>query len=178
MLFTETKLRGAFLIEPERFGDERGFFARSWSEREFAEQGLAPRMVECNISFNRNRNTLRGMHYQTGEHAQAKLVRCTRGAIFDVAIDLRPESETFRQWVGVELAAESCRMLYVPEGFAHGFQTLCDETEVFYQVSAPYAPHAAGGVRWDDPVFGISWPEAGHRIINERDRSYPSIVVG
>jgi dTDP-4-dehydrorhamnose 3,5-epimerase len=176
MFFTETKLPGAFIIEPERFVDERGFFARSWSEREFAEHGLNPRLLECNISFNKRRHTLRGMHYQIAPHAQAKLVRCTRGALYDVIIDLRPESVTNRQWVGVELTEDNGLMLYVPEGFAHGFQTLVDETEVFYQMTEYYAPESARGVRWDDPAFGIEWPEASERIINERDRNYPALL--
>jgi dTDP-4-dehydrorhamnose 3,5-epimerase len=172
MNFTETKLKGAFIVDPERFEDERGFFARTWSQREFAEHGLDARLAECNVSFNRKRGTLRGMHYQIAPHGQAKLVRCTRGAIYDVIVDLRPRSETFRQWVGVELTADNGRMLYVPEEFAHGFQTLEDSSEVFYQMSAPYAPESARGVRFDDPAFGIQWPEVAERIIIERDRSY------
>lgn len=176
MHFIETKLPGAFIIEPEKFDDERGFFARSWSQKEFAEHGLNARMVECNISFNKRKQTLRGMHYQREPFAQAKLVRCTRGALYDVIIDLRPDSETFRQWIGVELTEENHLSLYVPEGFAHGFQTLADDTEVFYQMSEYYAPETAAGVRWDDPAFGIEWPEASERIINERDRSYPLIL--
>lgn len=176
MIFTETKLAGAFVIEQNLFEDVRGFFAQCWSEREFAAQGLEARMRECNLSFNRRRGTLRGMHFQRAPHAQAKLVRCTMGAIYDVIIDLRPNSPTFKEWFGVELTAENRRMLYVPaEGFAHGFQTLVDETEVFYQVSDVFAPEYAGGVRWDDPAFQIAWPEndGGERIIIGRDRDYP-----
>lgn len=173
MIFKETELGGAFVVEPERFEDERGFFARGWSRREFEERGLDARLVETNISFNRRRGTLRGMHFQSAPRAQAKLVRCTMGAIYDVVVDLRPESPTFRRWVGVELSAENRLMLFVPEGFAHGFQTLADETEVFYQMSEYYAPETAGGVRWDDPAFRIDWPDAPARIINERDANYP-----
>ncbi|HST51630.1 MAG TPA: dTDP-4-dehydrorhamnose 3,5-epimerase [Pyrinomonadaceae bacterium] len=171
--FTETGLRGAFVVEPERFDDERGFFARSFSDREFEAHGINPRLIECNISYNRRRHTLRGMHYQAAPHAQAKLVRCTRGAVFDVIIDLRPASPTFRRWLGLELTAENPRQLYVPEGFAHGFQTLKDDTEIFYQMSARYEPSSGRGVRWDDPAFGIEWPEAVERIMAARDREYP-----
>ncbi len=179
MIFVETKLKGAFVIEPELFEDERGFFARSWSEREFAAAGLDARLAECNISFNHRSGTLRGMHFQRAPRAQAKLVRCTMGAIYDVIIDLRPESDTFKQWTGAELTAENRRMLFVPEGFAHGFQTLRDDTEVFYQMSTPFAPEHAGGVRWDDPAFGIEWPETGvgERIIIARDREYPDFTL-
>ncbi len=173
MIFTETKLKGAFLVELERFEDERGHFARSWSACEFERQGLSAALVECNISFNRLAGTLRGMHYQAAPHAQIKLVRCTRGAVYDVIVDLRPASPTFKEWVGVELSEENGAALYVPEGFAHGFQTLADDAEVFYQMSTYYAPESARGVRWDDPAFGVEWPEERRRIINARDREYP-----
>ena len=174
MIFTETKLPGAFVIEPERFEDMRGFFALTWSERDFAAHGLNPRLVECNISFNRKKGTLHGMHFQCVPHAQAKLVRCTLGAIYDVIVDLRAESPAFKQWIAVELTAENRRQLYIPEGFAHGFQTLRDETEVLYQMTEVFAPGGAGGVRWDDPAFGIVWPACveGERTIIERDRQY------
>ncbi|MDQ3604623.1 MAG: dTDP-4-dehydrorhamnose 3,5-epimerase [Gemmatimonadota bacterium] len=172
MIFTGTRLQGAFIIEPERIGDERGFFARTWCEREFRMHGLNPRLVQCNVSFNRKKGTLRGMHYQAEPHGEAKLVRCTMGSIYDVIIDTRPESSTFRQWIAVELTAENRKMLYVPEGFAHGFQSLEDETEVFYQMSEFYVADSAHGVRWDDPAIGIKWPEA-ERIISERDAGYP-----
>lgn len=172
-MITETKLKGAFIIEPERFEDERGFFMKTWSEAESAAAGIDVRFVESNLSFSRQRGTLRGMHFQTAPYAQAKLVRCTRGAIFDVGIDLRPDSPTFKQWVGAELSADNRRMLYLPGEFAHGFQTLEDETEVFYQVSAVYAPGNYGGVRWDDPAFGVRWPPADERVIIARDRAYP-----
>jgi len=180
MIFHETKLAGAFLIEQELFADERGFFARSWSEREFAAQGLDARLSECNISFNHRRGTLRGMHFQRAPRAQAKLVRCTMGAIYDVIIDLRPASMTFKEWIGIELTAENRRMLFVPEGFAHGFQTLVDQTEVFYQMTSAFAPEHAGGVRWDDPAFRIEWPDTvggEERIIIARDREYPDFTL-
>jgi dTDP-4-dehydrorhamnose 3,5-epimerase len=134
MKFTETRLTGAYLIDLELLSDERGFFARSWCQKEFQADGLNPNLVQCNISFNQNKGTLRGMHYQVAPHQEAKLVRCTRGAIYDVIIDLRPDSATFKEWVAVELTAENRRMLYIPEGMAHGFQTLEEETEVFYQI--------------------------------------------
>ncbi len=175
MILIATKLPGAFVIEPERFEDARGFLARAWSEREFAAQGLKLPAVECNISYNRRQGTLRGMHFQHAPHAQSKLVRCTRGALYDVIIDLRPDSPTYRQWLGVELTAENRRMLYVPEDFAHGFQTLVDETELYYQIGAVYVPAAADGVRWDDPAFRIEWPDndGRERIIIARDNQYP-----
>lgn len=177
IIFKETKLKGAFVIEPERFDDERGFFARSFSDKEFAAQGIDPHFVECNISFNKRKNTLRGMHFQRAPYAQGKLVRCTAGAIYDVAVDLRPDSETFRRWVAVELTGQNRLMLYVPEGFAHGFQTLEDNTEVFYQVSTHYVPASCDGVRWNDPAFDIRWPAIEGVIVNERDRTYPDFRV-
>lgn len=176
MIFTETTLKGAFMIEPERRHDERGFFARTWCQREFAAEGLPPEWVQCNISFNRQRGTLRGMHYQAAPYAEAKLVRCTMGAIYDVIIDLRSESPTFRQWLAVELTADNRRMLFIPQGFAHGFQTLTDDTEVFYQMSQFYVPEYARGVRWDDPAFKVSWP-AEKRIISERDQAFPDFLL-
>ena len=172
MIFTAAKLSGAYVIEPKLYEDERGFLAQSWSAHRIAELGLNPNVAECNVSFSKRKGTLRGMHFQSAPHAQAKLVRCTSGALYDVIIDLRRESCTFKQWIGVELDADNHRMLYVPEGFAHGFQTLQDNTEIFYQMSDVYAPEYAGGVRWDDPAFGIDWP-ADDRTIIERDRSYP-----
>jgi dTDP-4-dehydrorhamnose 3,5-epimerase len=172
IIFKETELKGALVLEPEIYEDERGFFARSFSAREFESHGVNPRVAECNISFNRRRFTVRGMHFQHAPYAQAKLVRCIAGAIYDVILDLRRDSETFGRWIGVELSADNQLMLYVPEGFAHGFQTLADDTEVFYQVSEYYAPASCGGVRWDDPAFGIHWRETKQVIINERDRTY------
>jgi dTDP-4-dehydrorhamnose 3,5-epimerase len=171
--FTETKLRGAFVIEPEIFADERGFFARSYSEDEFEAHGIKLRMAECHISFNKKRYTVRGMHFQRDPFAQAKLVRCTQGAIFDVIVDLRPGSPTFKQWIGEELTAANHRMLYVPTGFAHGYQTLENDTEMFYQVSQFYTPSSLGGVRWNDPAFAIRWPARDGVTLNERDQSYP-----
>jgi len=178
VIFIETKLKGAFIIEPERLEDERGFFARTWCQREFAAHGLNPRLVQCNISFNKKKGTLRGMHYQVAPYEEAKLVRCTMGAIYDVIIDLRPDSPTFRQWITVELTAKNRRMLYIPEGFAHGFQTLVDSTEVFYQMSEFYHPECARGIRWDDPVFGIEWPPERERLISLKDQNYTFIQRG
>lgn len=172
MIFTETKLKGAFVIELEKFEDERGFFALSWSAAAFAAHGLQGNFVEGNISFNQKKGTLRGMHYQQEPHGQAKLVRCTRGAIYDVIVDLRPASRTFKQWVCAVLTAANYRALYVPADFAHGFQTLEDNSEVWYQMSSPYVPGSGRGVRWNDPAFGIEWPEDIRTII-ARDREYP-----
>jgi dTDP-4-dehydrorhamnose 3,5-epimerase len=174
--FSETTLKGAFVIEPERIEDERGFFARTFCRREFEARGLNPDLVQCSISFNRQRATLRGMHYQSAPHAEAKLVRCTRGAIYDVIIDLRPQSPTFRRWVAVDISAENHLMVYVPEGFAHGFQTLQDETEVSYYISEFYSPERARGVRWNDPAFAIGWPIADP-VISVRDQNHPEFIV-
>jgi dTDP-4-dehydrorhamnose 3,5-epimerase len=170
--FNRTRLAGAFVIEPERLEDERGFFARSWCEREARAHGLYPTWVQCNISFNKHQGTLRGMHYQTPPFEEAKLVRCTRGAVYDVIIDLRAESASFKEWLAAELSAENHRLLYVPEGFAHGFFTLSDNTEIFYQMSEFYSPAHARGVRWNDPAFGIEWPGVV-RVISDNDRGYP-----
>jgi dTDP-4-dehydrorhamnose 3,5-epimerase len=172
MRITETSLEGAFLIDPERIEDERGFFARTWSQKEFAERGLDPRVVECSTSFNRTSGTLRGMHYQAAPHAEVKLVRCTAGAIHDCIVDLRESSSTFRGWFAIELTAENRLALYVPKGFAHGFLTLRERSEVLYQMSAPYVAASARGVRWDDPAFEIDWPRPV-QVINQRDRSFP-----
>ena len=172
MVITETKLKGAFEIELELFEDVRGFFARAWSDREFAAAGLNARFVESNISFNEKKGTLRGMHYQLPPYDQTKLVRCTRGIIYDVIIDLRPDSPTFKQWVAKELSAENHVLLYVPGQFAHGYQTLEDKTEVLYQTSAYYAPEHGRGVRWNDPAFDISWP-IDNPVMIDRDRDYP-----
>jgi len=172
MIFTETKLKGAYLIDWELRNDERGFFTRSFCQHEFATLGLKTSIAQCNISFNKNRGTLRGMHFQITPRAEAKLVQCTRGAIYDVIIDLRPDSLSYCAWTGVELTADSHRMLYIPEGFAHGFQTLDDNVEVFYHMFEFYSPDHARGVRWDDPAFGVIWP-LPNPIISERDGSYP-----
>ena len=172
MRFVQTTLSGLTLVEPERQRDERGFFARTWCRDEFAAQGLSPDLAQCSVSFNTHQGTLRGMHFQAAPHAEAKLVRCTAGAIYDVALDLRPSSATHGQWEAFTLTAENGRMLYIPEGFAHGFQTLEDRTEVFYQISVPYQPGAGRGVRWDDPAFGIHWP-LPPQFLSEKDRTYP-----
>jgi dTDP-4-dehydrorhamnose 3,5-epimerase len=169
--FQETELPGAFVIEPERIEDDRGFFARIWCIREFADHGLSTDLVQCNVSYNARKGTLRGMHYQVAPHAEIKLVRCTRGSILDVIVDVRPESPTFHRWVGVELSARNGRMLYIPEGFAHGFQTLEDGSEVFYQMSTFYHPESARGLRWDDPAVGIEWP-LDVAVMAEKDKSF------
>jgi dTDP-4-dehydrorhamnose 3,5-epimerase len=174
MKFTETKLKGAYIIEPEPIEDERGFFARSWCQQEFETYGLNPNLVQCNISFNKKKGTLRGMHYQVAPHEEAKLVRCTKGGIYDVIIDLRPDSSTFKRWIAVELTADNYKMLYIPEGFGHGFQTLEDNTEVFYQMSAFYHPECARGIRWDDLAFKIEWPKNYRIIFSEKDLQYLS----
>lgn len=177
MIFVETELKGVFIIEPEKLEDERGFFARVWCQKEFSKYGLNPLLVQCNISFNKKKNTLRGMHYQAPPYQEDKLIRCTMGAIYDVAIDLRSDSPTFRKQVAVVLTAQNRKMLYVPAGCAHGFQTLEDNTEVYYQMSQFYVPKAARGVRWDDPLFDIQWPAAKARMIGKRDREYPDFIV-
>jgi dTDP-4-dehydrorhamnose 3,5-epimerase len=175
VIFTEMKLPGAFEIELERHADDRGFFARTWCARELADHGLRTTLAQCSISFNARRGTLRGMHWQAAPYEEAKLVRCTSGSIYDVIIDLRPTSPTYTQHVGVELTAARGEMLYIPEGFAHGFLTLEPATEVFYQMSEFYTPEAARGVRYDDPAFGIVWP-APVAVINERDATYPDFT--
>jgi dTDP-4-dehydrorhamnose 3,5-epimerase len=172
MIFTPTKLAGAYIIEPEPIEDQRGFFARTFCRKEFAEHGLQTQWVQCNISFNKKKGTLRGMHYQAAPDQEVKLVRCTAGAIYDVIIDLRPDSATYTQWVAVELSADNRNMLYVPEDFAHGFLTLTEDSEIFYQMAQFYAPQAARGLRWNDPVFDIDWPESVSAI-SDRDREYP-----
>ena len=173
MIFSETKLPGAFIIEIQRLEDERGFFGRSFCSLEFEERGLNPFVAQCNVSFNRDAGTLRGMHFQAAPHAEEKLVRCTRGALYDVIIDLRPESPSFKRWVSLELTEDNGRMLYIPKGFAHGFQTLADKTEIFYQMSTCYHPESGRGVRWNDPAFGIQWPAADRVILSDRDRLWP-----
>jgi dTDP-4-dehydrorhamnose 3,5-epimerase len=172
MLFTPIPLDGADIVDLDPHTDERGFFARSWCQKEFAEHGLQVLLVQCNISYNRYQGTLRGMHLQTEPFAEAKLVRCTRGAIWDAIVDMRPASPTYLKHYAVELNAHNHRMLYVPEGFAHGFVTLENDTEIFYQMSEFYAPDHAVGYRYDDTAFGIQWPVA-IAVISERDRSYP-----
>lgn len=171
MIFKETGLEGACVIEVERHEDERGFFARSWCRREFDAQGLNSNLVQCNISFNTKRGTLRGMHYQTPPFEEAKIIRCTMGSMYDVIVDLRKGSKSYLRYVGVELNSQNRRMLYVPEGFAHGFLTLEDDTEISYQMTEYYAPDHAQGFRWNDPAFRIIWP-GEVRVISDRDRTY------
>jgi dTDP-4-dehydrorhamnose 3,5-epimerase len=171
MIVQETKLLGTFEICPELERDQRGFFARTWCQEEFAAQGLNHRLAQCNVSFNLRKGTLRGMHYQESPHGEAKLVRCTAGAIYDVIVDLRADSSTYKEWTAAVLTAEKRNMMYVPEGCAHGFLTLADDAEVFYQMSELYRPESARGVRWNDPAFQIAWPMAID-VISERDRSY------
>lgn len=173
MRFTPAPLAGAWIVDLEPIEDERGFFARSWSPEELASHGLDTRVAACNVSYNEAPGTLRGMHYQADPHGEVKLVRCTAGAIFDVIVDLRPGSPTHRGWFGAELSAANRTALYVPEGFAHGFQTLVAGSEVLYLMGAPFVAEAARGVRWDDPSFGIDWPPAARRVMSDRDRTYP-----
>lgn len=177
MKFSETPLKGAFIIDPELMEDERGFFARTFCGREFAERGLVTRFVQCSTSYNRLKGTLRGLHYQAHPHAEVKVVRVTSGAIYDVIVDLRAESPTYWTWTAVELTAGNRRMLYVPSGLAHGFQTLIDDTEVAYQISEFYVAEASRGLRWDSPSLAISWPEVGRRVISAHDMSLPLILA-
>jgi dTDP-4-dehydrorhamnose 3,5-epimerase len=171
MIFEETKLSGVFEINLEPAHDSRGFFARSWCQKEFENLGLDPKVVQCNVSFNIRKGTLRGMHYQAAPNAEAKLVRCTSGSIYDVVVDLRAQSPTFKTWIAVVLTTDRRNMIYVPQGCAHGFLSLEDNTEVFYQMSEFYSPQSARGVRWDDPAFQIAWP-AQVEVISERDQNY------
>lgn len=171
MEIIETKLKGAFVIDPEKLIDKRGFFARTWDKKKFEEMHLNPRIAQCSISFNRKKGTIRGMHFQESPYEEDKLVRCTRGKIYDVIIDIRSNSKTFKQWIGVELSAENYKMLYVPAGFAHGFQTLEDDTEVFYQISEYYHPDCSRGIKWNDEAFVINWPFEPS-IISEKDLSF------
>ena len=172
MEFIETALKGAFVIRQKKIEDHRGYFARAWCREEFIQHGLNPNMVQLNTAFNFQRGTVRGMHYQEKPHEEAKLIRCTRGAIYDVIIDLRPDSPTCGQWHGEELTSSNSTMLYAPEGFAHGYQTLLDDTEMCYMTSALYAPEAARGVRYDAVAFGIRWP-LPVTAISEQDRKWP-----
>jgi dTDP-4-dehydrorhamnose 3,5-epimerase len=174
MRFIETALAGAYVIELEPFFDDRGFFSRSWCRNEFEAHGLNTRLVQCNIAYSKKRGILRGMHYQIPPHAECKLVRCTTGRVYDVLLDLRVDSPTRYHWLGFELTAANRRMIYVPEGFAHGYQALEDNSEVFYQMSEYYNREAARGVRWDDPLFGIQWP-ISNPILSEQDRNFPLI---
>ena len=176
MIFNRTPLVGAYLIETEPHEDERGFFARTWCREEFREHGLNTNIAQCSISYNKKRGTLRGVHYQVRPYEEAKVVACIAGAIYDLIVDLRPSSETFKKWFAVELTADKRNMLYVPEGFAHGFQTLEDNSEVYYQISEVYQPEYSRGIRWDDPTFGFQWP-VEDRIISERDLMFPNFIL-
>jgi dTDP-4-dehydrorhamnose 3,5-epimerase len=172
MRFLPTRLAGLIVVDVEARADDRGLFARTFCQREFADHGIPSEFTQCNTSFNDRRGTLRGMHFQAAPHAEGKLVRCTQGSIYDVAIDLRPDSPTFCQWDGYELSANNRRALYIPEGFAHGFVTLADMSEVFYQMTTFYVADAGRGVRWNDPAFSIAWP-IEDPILSPRDATYP-----
>lgn len=172
MIFTETRIPGAWIVDPKPIVDDRGLFAMTWLPAEFESRGLDASLAQCNLAWNHKRGTLRGMHFQRAPHEQAKLVRCTRGAVLDVVVDLREGSPTFRQWEAIELNQDNRRMLYIPKGLAHGYLTLTDGVEVFYQTSSPWAPQAEAGVRWNDPAFGIEWPFEPVKI-SERDATWP-----
>ncbi len=174
MRFVSSTIPGIYVVEQERHADERGYFARTWCAAELAQHGLDPRVAQCSVSYNHKRGTLRGMHYQAPPCAEVKLVRCTRGALFDVAVDLRPDSPTFRRWTGVELTPENGRALYIPRGFAHGFLTLADATEVAYHISVTYSPEHGRGLRWNDPFVGVDWP-GPVAVIAPRDQDYPDV---
>ena len=176
MIFVPTTIEGCWIVKAERKQDDRGYFARTWCRREFAEHGLNPDLAQCSVAYNRRKGTLRGMHFQKPPHAECKLVRCTKGSVYDVVIDLRPDSRSFRRHFGYELSAPSCDALYVPEGCAHGYLTLTRDTELFYQMSEFYAPESAAGFRWDDPAFDIQWP-GPVRVISERDAGYAGFSV-
>jgi dTDP-4-dehydrorhamnose 3,5-epimerase len=175
MQFTASRIPGAWVIDITPIHDRRGFFAMTWSPEELREHGIDPAMAQCNLAFNHLRGTLRGMHFQTAPHGQAKIVRATRGALLDVIVDLRPDSPTWRQWQSFELTADNHRMLYIPAGLAHGYLTLTDAAEMFYQVSSPWAPQAEAGVRWNDPAFGIKWPFEP-TVISEKDQTWPLLT--
>ncbi len=175
MIFQETKIPGALVIEPELHGDHRGFFARTWCRQEFERRGLNANLSQCSISFNHTKGTLRGLHYQAAPHQEIKLVRVTQGAIYDVILDLRTNSPTYKKWFAIELTALNHRLLYIPEGLAHGFLTLANDTEICYQIAGSYEPGSASGVRWNDPAFGITWPMQP-QIISLRDRGYPDFL--
>ena len=173
MKFQETKLDGAYIVEMEPIGDQRGFFARAWCSREFEAQGLIAQFVQANLTYSPKRGTVRGLHYQIAPHQEVKLVRCTRGATYDVIVDLRPGSPTYTNWLAVELTADNHKMIYIPAGFAHGYQILIDDTEVFYQVGQFYAPEYERGARWNDPAFGIEWPINSPLILSDKDKNWP-----
>lgn len=173
MIFKETPLKGAFIIELEKMGDDRGFFSRTWCQKEFQTQGLNTKIVQCNLTYSANTGTLRGLHYQNAPHEEAKTVSCIRGKIYDVIVDLRPDSQSYLQWMGFELSSNNRKMIYIPENFAHGYLTLADYTEVFYQVSQFYDPGSEGGIRWNDPSINIKWPEVSNIIVSEKDKTWP-----
>jgi dTDP-4-dehydrorhamnose 3,5-epimerase len=173
MIFTPTPIDGAWLVDLDRIEDERGFFARAWSPGDMEERGLSTRIAQISVAWNERAGTLRGLHFQHPPHAEVKVVRCTRGAIWDVIVDLRSDSPTFRRWFAAELTEESRTSLYIPEGCAHGYQTLVDGSEVTYLISYPWTPSASAGYRWDDPAFAIDWPETAARVLSENDRTWP-----
>ena len=177
MIFTETKIKGVYIIGPELLTDERGFFARSFCKEEFQKHGLDTDIVQCNISYNKKKGTLRGMHYQVPPFEEAKIVSCTKGSIYDVVVDLRKESLTYCQWVSTELSEKNFKMMYIPKGCAHGFQTLEDEAIVYYQMTEFFHPECARGVQWDDPVFKIDWSINQMVIVSEKDQKYPDFVL-
>ena len=174
MIFTKTALTGAYIVEPEKYEDNRGYFARVYCQNEFKSHGIRVNMVQTNISLSRKRGTIRGLHYQVHPYAEVKLIRCMKGSIWDVIIDLRPDSSTYRQSFGIELNPDNSRMLLIPENFAHGYQSLVDRTEVYYQVSQFYTPSAERGIRWNDPAFQIQWPEMNHPIVSQKDNQWPN----
>ncbi len=176
MIFNPTRINNVWVINLEKHQDERGFFARTWCQQEFQKHGLNSRLVQCGVSRSSRLGTLRGMHYQKIPHEEAKLVRCTRGSIYDVAVDLRPSSPTFKKWFSIELSAENGTMVFIGEGCAHGFQTLSDDAEVTYQMSEFHHPECASGVRWNDPAFSIEWPACTQRFMSERDTTYPDFT--
>ena len=171
MKFSKTELSGAYVIEIEKIEDQRGFFSRVWDKNEFKKQGLSSELIQCSVSFNKNKGTLRGMHYQISPSEEIKIVRCTQGKIFDVIIDLRKDSKTYKKWIGIELSQDNYKMLYIPKGFAHGFLTLDENTEIFYQMSNEYNKETAQGIRWNDPTFSINWPSK-ITIMSERDMNF------
>jgi len=177
MEFEPTKLPGAFLVKLKKIEDHRGYFARGWCKDEFSKHGLDPEMMQLNVGFSHTKGTVRGLHYQEAPHAEVKFVRCTRGVIFDVVVDIRPDSATCGQWVGYELSADNGLMLYAPEGFAHGYQTLADDSEMYYMTTKAYAAGAARGIRYDDPVLQVVWPEAV-TVVSDADRSWPAFHLG
>lgn len=177
MIFRETDLKGAYIVDLETNIDERGYFARAWCKKEFSQLGLETNIVQCNLSYNNIKGTLRGMHYQSEPYGETKFVRCVKGALYDVIIDVRKDSKTYGKWIGVELSEKNGRGLYIPVGFAHGFQTLEDNTLMIYQVSEFYTPGYEKGIRWDDPFFNIKWPETEHRIISEKDRNWKNFSL-